>query len=349
MGTAISKRGPFERERRWRKVLHGKTTYTPLRGVLWVLSLFYRSAVSVRNAGYNIGLFPVAHSCLPVVSIGAITCGGARKTPLTAHIARKLQKPVAILTSGYAAARYEPSKAVTLAANGDEAYLLSLKLPFAKVYANKRRIESAKLAENENVEYILLDSGLQHRALKRDIEIVAVNAKETMEDHYFLPRGYLKDSPSRLKDANWVVVMDAENEAEYDKACRRIKKINRHASIFGMRAKFAKPELIYGKRVSFFCGIAKPEGFSKMIREAGAQIVSEMVLADHEPLENVARFVGKSQQMGAEFVVCTEKDFVKLPPTECEKIVPLELVVDVCYGEIEYEKMLSAINARCER
>ena len=87
---------------------------------------------------------------------------------------------------------------------GDEAFLLSQKLPFAKVIVGKKRVLSAQLAETLDVDYILLDDGMQHRYLHRDIEIVVLHKKG----------GFLRESLKSLARADYVVVNGVKTEEE---------------------------------------------------------------------------------------------------------------------------------------
>ncbi len=338
----MHKETPFEWEKWLRKRIE---TYPPLSPTLLLLQLvshFYKGWITLRHWGYDFGLFKVNRSRLPVVSVGALVCGGTRKTPLTAHIAKVVGKPVGILTGGYAAKIKGDCKKVTSSLEGDEAFLLSQKVPEAKVYAHQERIESARLAEKEMVNYLLMDSGLQHRALHRDIEIVTIDAKAPFATGHFLPRGFLKDLPRRLRAADWVVVMDCESELEFDNLVLQLRKIHPHGKYLGMRGAFAKRELIREKTIGMFCGIANPETFERMLTREGCHIIQKKILSDHEPFEHPQEFVKKCRDAGAELVVCTEKDFVKI--NEPEGITPLELVLEVAYGENEYQKMLAMIS-----
>lgn len=349
MDTAISKKMPFRWERWLKQKLAYNKRYSWIKGFLYACSFFYLAHIKLRNWAYDVGLLNVERASLPMISVGSIVCGGTRKTPLTAHLAKVIGRPVGILTSGYAAKVQGGEKSVSIADQGDEAYLLSMKLPFAKVYANKKRMRSVRAAEREEVDYLLMDGGLQHRSLYRDIDIVTVNAKDPFAGGYYLPRGFLRDLPSRLQRADWIIVMDSENEIEYERVCDCLRKIHPDASFIGMRAALAKPEIVRNKKIGMFCGIAEPDPFIRMLQAQNSTIVCQRILSDHEPCEDVCEFVRECKNQGAEFVVCTEKDFVKLPPTECEGILPLELILDVHDGVDEYRSMLDQINAKCER
>ncbi len=335
------KQHPFEWERWLKKRVQGNRRFFLTNGFLHLVSYFYRGVVTLRHWGYDWGVLKTKHSSLPVVSVGALVCGGTKKTPLTAHIAQTIGEPVGILTSGYAAKIRDGGKKVTTPLQGDEPFLLSLKVPYAKVYAHPKRIKSVRALEKESVAYLLMDSGLQHRALHRELEIVTVDAKNPFAHGHFIPRGFLKDLPSRLRAADWVIIMDSEDELHFENLVNDLKKIHPYGKFIGMKGAFAKPELIRDKTVGMFCGIACPEGFEKMLKREGCQIVTKKILSDHEPFEDPTQFVKECREKGAEFVVCTEKDFVKL--SDKESIVPLEFVVEVAYNEKEYQKMISAI------
>jgi tetraacyldisaccharide 4'-kinase len=69
-----------------------------------------------------------------------------------------------------------------------------------------------------------------------------------------------------------------------------------------------------GIKVGIFCGIAHPEYFHNTVSRQGADIVSHLYTADHvsfEP-ETLKAFAGECREKGAEMILCTEKDRVKL-------------------------------------
>jgi len=78
----------------------------------------------------------------------------------------------------------------------------------------------------------------------------------------------------------------------------------------------APPDSFRGKSVLAFCGIANPSRFSNLLRELGAEVCGFLSFPDHHPypaasLEKIARSFAAS---GAEAVVTTEKDAVKIAP-----------------------------------
>ena len=179
----------------------------------------------------------------------------------------------------------------------DEAMLLARRLPNVQVYVGKNRAALAKAAD---AELLILDDGFQYRRLHRDFDIVLVRKKK---EHY-LPWGFLRDSPRRLAEAEVIAVEDLK------------LNVNRILDLQGNEI-----PSIRGWKVAIFCGIAHPENFKKTVRGLGAEIVAETIFADHESAS-----VGKLPK-GLP-LICTEKDAVKLPPTDLP-IYFLEMEMEV--------------------
>jgi tetraacyldisaccharide 4'-kinase len=195
------------------------------------------------------------------------------KTPFVEMLAKKFShRKVAILSRGYGVVPDEPM-------------MLAKKLPNVKIYIGKDRVASAEQAEMDGAELIILDDGMQHRRLFRDVEIVL----HDFENQHFLPRGMLRDSKSRLSKADFVL--------ERGKDVQVVP---------------VSPPDIRGQKVGIFCGIARPEQFKKMVVDLGAEVVAEWFLADHQ-LADPSIFAKKCKELGASALICTEKDFIKLP------------------------------------
>lgn len=219
---------------------------------------------------------PVFKVAVPVISIGNVVAGGTGKTPFVHLLAKNFSKTkkVAILSRGYGPMPDEPM-------------LLARRLPNVGVYVGKDRVALAKQAVKEGAELIFLDDGFQHRRLHRDLDIVLHGQGK---EHY-LPWGFLRDSPSRLKTAEVVDTKDTRLVLKriLDLQGREIPSIR-------------------GWEVGIFCGIARPERFKKTVEELGAKVVKEVYFADHE--------LADLSLLGEGVWICTEKDFVKLPKTD---------------------------------
>jgi tetraacyldisaccharide 4'-kinase len=79
-----------------------------------------------------------------------------------------------------------------------------------------------------------------------------------------------------------------------------------------------------GRRVVAFAGIGRPEKFFAGLRSQGAIVAEERAYGDHHVYtqSQMARLKARARAESA-MLVTTEKDYVRLTPTEREGIVPL--------------------------
>lgn len=298
------------------------------RSVLRLISYLYRSAVFLRNLAYDCHLLRIKDAGIPVVSIGNVVAGGTGKTPLVYKLAEELSKTknVAIVSRGYMSEAEQQRKNFRVDPQmdphecGDEPLWLARQLPKAQVWVGKDRFKSAQLARENGADLVILDDGMQHRQLKRDIEIVVVDGETPL---FYLPRGFLRDSPHRIRKAHLV--------ASY-------------SSIFSSKVptillkKVSKIQL-EGKKVAAFCAIGKPTNFLQTVKEAGGEVVATFFKPDHEPflLEELEIFLKKSH---AEYLVCTEKDRIKLPEKSHLPIISIPIQLEICQGEEAWQQMV---------
>lgn len=333
----------------WREVVSGQRNggwATAFKGFLFLLSLPYRAVVAIRNYTYDKGWLKTYR--IPnatVVSIGNIVVGGSGKTPVVAALAEALaEEKVAILSRGYR------SKAETLAAPsvippldadaafyGDEPTLLAKRLPKAMVIVGRDRVQSARVATQARCRLLLLDDGMQHRRLARDIEVVVVEASDPLGGEVLLPAGRLREPPSALRRADAIILSGVVCRAQYQQATRLLAQYS-NAPTIGMKLEVSKREgqiPLKGVKVGAFCGLAQPDKFIQTLHEVGADVVATLLLADHMTPneEELAAFAERAKPLGASLLLCTEKDYVKLNttqhytlPIDCVKVdlVPVE-------------------------
>ena len=85
------------------------------------------------------------------------------------------------------------------------------------IIVGKNKTLSSLLAKKTGSNVVILDDGLQHRKLFRDIEIILLNCQNLFSNGYFLPRGLLRDSISRLKEADFIVLSNYNGSKEVKK------------------------------------------------------------------------------------------------------------------------------------
>ncbi len=117
-----------------------------------------------------------------MIAVGNLTVGGTGKTPTALWLAEALVargRRVAIVARGYG--KRQPGVVVvsrgdgplvTAADGGDEAVMLARRFA-GPIVTGERRADAARVAiERFGVDTIVLDDGVQHRALARDADLV---------------------------------------------------------------------------------------------------------------------------------------------------------------------------------
>ncbi|MCI5052014.1 MAG: tetraacyldisaccharide 4'-kinase [Simkaniaceae bacterium] len=274
------------------------------RGLFWLLSLPYAGVIKLRNALYDWGWLRIKRAKPYVVSVGSVYAGGSGKSPVVSLLAERLGN-VAIVSRGYRS-RVRGVQSVHESdyaeAVGDEPLMLKRRSPEAEVIVAKRRFDGAQ-ATKRNL--ALLDDGMQHRALYRDMEIVVVDGAEKGG---YLPMGFLRDDPARIAKADYIFITGDG-------------QLNTHAPQIRVKSEIGKIENAQGKaldeaRVALFCAIARPERVEKSLKGIGLDVVDRLFLADHSPFDanELEAFLLRARAKGAQSLICTEKDWVKLSP-----------------------------------
>lgn len=304
-------------------------------------SPLYSWAMRLREAGYRRGFFRSYRFEVPVVSVGNLTMGGTGKTPMVHYLARMLQqhgfKP-AVISRGYGGTAGKAvnivSDGVTLLLDakvaGDEPRLLAETLPGIPVLTGVVRRLPAQRAIDLGANVLILDDGFQHLPIRRDVDLVLFSTDRLAGNSRVFPGGELREPVAALRRATGFI-MTGVNEGNRERAHR-----------FGelLQAKFSEipvfyvgyqmdalvsvqgpgsilpmaPETIAGQKGFGFCGIAHPASFRATASEHGFELNGFHAFADHQryPGSIVDRLVSEAQSAGADFLLTTEKDLVKL-------------------------------------
>jgi tetraacyldisaccharide 4'-kinase len=301
--------------------------------VLQVISKIYRIVTSVRNYLYDKRVFEVHDLASRTISVGNITTGGTGKTPLVAYIASLLAdrgEKVCVLTRGYGRAdegrRVLVSDGDTVLADaaraGDEPVELAEKLlGKAIVVADADRAAAAEWARRKfGVTTFLLDDGFQHRKVKRDIDIVCLDATNPFGGGSVLPSGRLREPVDSLSRASVIVITRAEQAGDISHLRAEIKDLAPAAAIFESRTSLSRvvtdegPELDPASSVFAFCGVGNPESFFSLMEQNGYRVVETHRFRDHHTYtqSDVDLLETEASQSGACAFVTTSKDKVKL-------------------------------------
>lgn len=340
-----------------------------MRLLLTISSALYGGITSLRGWLYDHKFLRSYKSSLPVVSIGNITAGGNGKTPLCLFIAEELTKRgyrPAILSRGYGGRLRGPHK-VTSADTphdvGDEPILMARRgFP---VYVARSRVKGAQLIEREGgANVVLLDDGLQHRALCRDVDVVSIFAgtEKAVEDFIrgeLLPLGMFREPRRRaLRRASLVVVserrvLSAGDLPAIDERLLRLLPVpstvfRSYLELNGIHWMESEKALMPGT-VGAFAGIANPEGFFRSLEELGFVVVARHAYPDHHAFSEIELREKMALHPELPFV-CTEKDAVKLAGFDValrERIAVLRVAARVVPGDaflVQIERRINPLS-----
>ena len=145
-----------------------------LQALMEGASAVFGKVVLLRNYLYGKGLLRSVQLPLPAISIGNITVGGTGKTPFVEYTTRLLErmgrKP-AILARGYG-----PAVAWRDGPVNDEGMLLSKNLPEVPVLLSPDRVSAAFRAVELDADSVVMDDAFQHLRVKRDLDVVLLDA-----------------------------------------------------------------------------------------------------------------------------------------------------------------------------
>ncbi|MFH1359910.1 MAG: tetraacyldisaccharide 4'-kinase [Candidatus Omnitrophota bacterium] len=334
-----------------------------LKPILLLLSLTYGLFVKIILFGYKIKLLCVQALSKPVISVGNITWGGTGKTPLVICICEYLKekgfKP-AVLTRGYMV-----NKAHGLKKNesiSDEAVVLQETLNDVPVMVGANRFQMALSALRQGpVDVFILDDGYQHWRLRRDLNIVAINATKPFGNGYLIPRGILREPVSHLQRAQMFVITKSDLGKDNVKDIKeKLLRICPDSLI--VEAQYQAGGLIdlkekeFDKEVSFlkektvcsFCSIGDPESFARTLVNCGAHLKMNFAFLDHhiyskEDIEGIIHFC---KQNKIDTLVTTEKDVVKIEPYLDQLIhacdfLCLKIKIQITQGHNEFFNRIS--------
>jgi tetraacyldisaccharide 4'-kinase len=301
-----------------------------------MLAGLYRGITATRNWSYDKGYLKSVTSALPVVSVGNITAGGNAKTPLVLYIASLLKEahfsPV-ILSRGYRGSECGPyvvSKDDNVSRVGDEALMMATRA-VVPIVVSRARCAGATLIEDQKLgNIILLDDGLQHRALDRSVNLVSIDvSSQDAIDRFIagelLPLGFFReDRDHALKRADAVIFSSRQigSDFEVDPCIKALipPGVPQFRANFKLRSVShlnAKADAATGPAQGaevFICtAIANPTGFRRTVEDLGYKVKGEQNFRDHHAFsaQELVQVVATAQGIP---IMCTEKDATKLPP-----------------------------------
>jgi tetraacyldisaccharide 4'-kinase len=308
-----------------------------LKGEMLELSFFALALTKLRRWMYSCGLINSERLPCKVISVGNVVVGGSGKTPAVIAITRLLNRhtdlKIAIASRGYKSrskgvAIVSDDKGILLDSDkaGDEPYLLGRNLTGIPVIIGKDRYKSGLIAIDKwGTDVLILDDGFQYLKLKRDVDIITMDSTKPFGLDYLLPRGYLRESLSTLKNADAIILTKVDQCENLDYIYKRLDKISPKVPIFeSIHAPSSLIKTDTSENVSFdkykgcnilaVSGIANPKSFAKTLDFLNPSRLEIMAFPDHhdysqKDIENIEQSAIKTK---ADIIIITEKDAPKL-------------------------------------
>ncbi len=239
------------------------------------LSWLFCFLVWLRRIAYRIGIFRSKRLSVPVIVVGNISVGGTGKTPLVIWLALHLQKlgfKPGIVSRGYGGnAQYWPQQVLPGSdprTVGDEPVLIASRTGCPVSVGPDRAIAALAMQKYIDCDVIISDDGMQHYALRRNIEIAVVDGERGLGNGFCLPAGPLRETVKRLEKVDMVVSNGTEGRGRYVMQLKQTFVINLLQPDKAMRLEdFARESKVHA-----VAGIGNPERFFKQLETAGLKL-----------------------------------------------------------------------------
>ncbi len=305
------------------------------RFLLFPLAWLYGLAIRFRHWMFDLGVLRTHTFQMPIIGVGNLSLGGTGKTPFIEYLIRHFYTDykLAVLSRGYG----RKSKGFLYANQfssyediGDEPMQYLRKFTGKiKVAVDEDRVEGVRslMADDQQLEMVLLDDSFQHRYIKPGLSILLTDMHKLYMEDYLLPVGSLRDVVSQAKRAD-IIVVTKTNKVLSPITRRRIKGVLKPEPQQSLYFSF----LDYGEPVSFpestdisvfkkariiilFTGIANSYPFQEYLRDLCTELIV-MDYPDHhkykrKDLQKVRRVYDETFG-GSKIIVTTEKDAMRL-------------------------------------
>jgi tetraacyldisaccharide 4'-kinase len=326
--------------------------------MLYACSQVYQLAVSVRVYLYEREIFSQNSLPCKVLSIGNITVGGTGKTPMVSYVANLLSGlglKVAVISRGYGG-NAQPLGGIvsdgktTLMgprASGDEPQLLASRLKGIPLLVGKDRYRAGKQAMSRfGASVLVLDDGFQHRALKRDVDLLLIDSARPFGNGHCVPRGPLREPVSQIKRASAFVLTRWTGDSPLN---RQRNVLEAHAPGRPIFKCMHVPETLFlagqkepvplasleRQRLFAFSGIARNEAFRETVSSLGGDVIGFLEFSDHHRYtqKDVECIWKGATDKRVDSIITTEKDLVNMG-TDMPSMPPLLVLgIRISFGD----------------
>jgi len=278
--------------------------YRLSRPALNLISLLYKAMAFIH---FEIKALRQKHFPeLFIISVDGLSFGGTGKTPLVIALGQALEKrslPFAIVSRGYRSGHEKNGAVVepgqTAEEVGDEPWLLKKYFPRQDVIIGRDRLRSIAMAAARKNRFVIMDDGLQSSQVRKDFSVMLINPVH--------PYFYLRHFKFMARHGNLVL--------RYRKAERQ------GAAVPPGTYAFSSLDFLDQEQRRVEIGVKKIVAFSalgdndRFKDDMGRfQLAAFRGFPDHHTFQasDLQALDELRREMGAVWMVCTEKDFCKI-------------------------------------
>jgi tetraacyldisaccharide 4'-kinase len=336
---------------------------------LLVISWICLGGVKLRRWLYSHAILRTKRLPCRVIGVGNIVVGGSGKTPAVIAIAKMLTAHsnlrIAVISRGYGS---KAKNAIVSDVNnvlldsqkaGDEPYLLAHNLSGIPVLIGKDRFESGLESVNRwGTQVAILDDGFQYLRLARDVSIITIDSTRPFGLNHVLPRGYLREPLSALKNADIILLTRTDQCKNLDELRRQLDRIAplvpRFESIhlpYSLKQANSDQNLelseISERKILAVCGIVNNLSFIETLRSLKPANIVPMFFPDHHEYtsDDISDISQKVIEYNAEMIVTTEKDAHKLKAINVCPILVLRIELKIVGNSTD--KFFELIKQKC--
>lgn len=303
--------------------------------LLFLGEIFYRAGFFVwkktcflRTKGYQpSGFF--------VIGVGNIAVGGIGKTAVVRFLVELLGSDTcAVIMRGYGGTNESTKESFCVNEQfsmqelvfvcGDEAVMLAQLTQVIVVVGSKREKNIKYLeAKKSHLKSIVIDDAYQNASVKKNLEILLLDARAPFGNEHYLPMGPLREKD--VSRADVVIFTHSKNlpsQAYYDHMAM-LKRRGFSGELFYGTYEFSgfidrtgnmHPFLPKNAKVFIFAGVGSFTGFLESVKNLDLHICGQREFIDHMVYtEQVMReILLHFNKIGADFLITTMKDLVKI-------------------------------------
>ncbi len=273
-----------------------------------------------------------------VFSVGNLSVGGTGKSVFVQFLINNLKEfKGAVVLRGYKSANEKTGKSFLVSDGngifcdvdfcGDEAFMAAKSLQSPIVIGVDRVASCSLLVDKKaGLDFVVLDDAYQNHNIKKDFEVLLLDARKPFENNHCLPAGRLREKDFSRADviilthADVVCIRELENIKN-----NLLSNFDRNYIFSGMHKvvglsylgeKNIVSQNLKGKKFLVFAGIGSFQNFVDSVKDLGVELFESIEYTDHHKylLEDLRYIIELIKKHKLDGVITTQKDWYKISP-----------------------------------